>query len=213
MAVMTLFVKTFVGFFAVMDPVGAIPLLVFMTANNTTTEKHAMVRRATLTAFVVLAFFGLTQTWLFSFFGFTMGAFRVAGGLFLFVIAFEMLTARATGARQSDEECSEGESKTDISITPLAVPLLAGPATITAVVLAFAQAHGGSQHFAVSLALVLVCLASWFLLRGANRLQSFLGTSGTKVISRMMGLILGAMAVQFMAAGLIELFPVLGRGL
>ena len=209
---MTLFVKTFVGFFAVMDPVGAIPLFIAMTVSNTPAEKHAMIRRAILTALGVLAFFGLTQMWLFHFFGFTLGAFRVAGGLFLFFIAFEMITARPTGARQSDEERSEGESKTDISVTPLAVPLLAGPATVTAVVLAFAQAHSVSQHLVVSAALVLVCAATWVLLRGANRLQSLLGATGTKVISRMMGLVLGAMAVQFTAAGLIELFPVLGRG-
>lgn len=211
MALVTLFVKTFVGFFAVMDPIGAIPVFIAMTASNTLRERRHMVRRAAVTAFVVLAFFGITQMWLFRFFGFTMGAFRVAGGLFLFIIAFEMLTAHTTGARQSDEEKSEGVEKPDISITPLAVPLLAGPATIAGVVLAFGQARTLAQYLVVALALVAVCVSSWLILRGSDRVNAFLGTSGTKIVSRMMGLILAAMAVQFTAAGMIELFPVLGR--
>jgi multiple antibiotic resistance protein len=212
MALLALFVKTFAGFFAVMDPIGAVPVFIAMTMRNTDTERRSMVRRASVTALVVLAFFGATQMWLFGFFGFTMGAFRVAGGLFLFIIAFEMMTAHATGARQSSEEQSEGEEKTDVSITPLAVPLLAGPATITGVVLAFSQARGVAQHTAIALALVCVCVACWLVLRASTRVHAFLGTSGTKVISRMMGLILAAIAVQFAATGLGELFPVLGRG-
>jgi len=212
MTLLALFVKTFAGFYAIMDPVGSVPLFVAMTATNTEQERRAMVRRAILTAFGVLAFFGLTQMWLFRFFGFTMGAFRVAGGLFLFIIAFEMLTAKATGDRHSDEETSEGVSKHDVSITPLAVPLLAGPATITGVILAFGQARGPLQHVAVAVALVTVCAAAWLTLRASTRLNAWLGATGTKIISRMMGLILGAMAVQFTAEGLVELFPVLGKG-
>ncbi len=211
MTLLALFVKTFAGFFAIMDPVGAIPLFVAMTATNTEAERRAMVRRAIITAFSVLAFFAVTQMWLFRFFGFTMGAFRVAGGMFLFIIAFEMLTAKSTGDRNSVEETSEGVSKQDVSITPLAVPLLAGPATITGVILAVGQARGALQHLAVVVALVAVCAAAWLVLRASTRLNAWLGATGTKIIHRMMGLILGAMAVQFTAEGLIELFPVLAK--
>lgn len=212
MALVVLFLKTFVGLFAVMDPIGAVPVFIAMTGANSERERRIMVRRAVLTAFGVLVFFGITQTWLFQFFGFTMGAFRVAGGLFLFIIAFEMLTAHDTGARQTQEERTEGAAKTDISITPLAVPLLAGPATIAAVVLAFASAQTSSQYLFVTLALVGVCAATWFILRASTRLHGWLGTTGTKVVTRMMGLVLAAMAVQFTAVGLGELFPVLTRG-
>ncbi len=211
MALIALFIKTYVGFFAVMDPIGAIPVFIAMTTANTEVERHGMARRATVTAFLVLAFFGVTQMWLFRFFGFTMGAFRVAGGLFLFIIAFEMLTAHATGARETAEERTEGQEKPDISLTPLAVPLLAGPATITGVVLAFGQARGPLQTLSVTLALVGVCVSTWLLLRASTRINALLRTSGTKIASRMMGLILAAMAVQFAAAGLVELFPAWGR--
>jgi multiple antibiotic resistance protein len=209
MTAVVLFFKTFVGFFAVMDPIGTVPVFIVMTNTNSEIERHTMVRRAGLAAFLVLMFFGVTQMWLFDFFGFTMGAFRVAGGLFLFLIAFEMLTAHMTGAKHSAEETSEGVDKPDISITPLAVPLLAGPATIASVVLAFGQAKTPIQYLAVALAALMVCVASWLILRASTQIQKLLGMTGIKVVSRMMGLILAAMAIQFTANGLIELFPVL----
>ena len=209
MTLITLFFKTFVGFFAVMDPIGSIPVFVIMTDNNTEPERRSMVRRASITALGVLLFFGITQMWLFNFFGFTMGAFRVAGGLFLFLIAFEMLSAQFSGAKHTHEEQKEGVEKPDISITPLAVPLLAGPATIASVVLAFSQAEDFWQYVAVAVATVAVCVASWFILRASGRIQKLLGMTGIKVVSRMMGLILAAMAIQFVAAGLSELFPIL----
>ncbi len=213
MVLLTLFFKTFVGFFAVMDPIGVVPLFILMTQGNNEPERRGMVRRAALTAFLVLVFFGVTQMWLFSFFGFTMGAFRVAGGLFLFLIAFEMLSAHVTGAKQTAEERSEGVEKPDISIVPLAVPLLAGPATIASVVLAFGQADTTAEYVVVGLALLLVCLASALILAAAGHIHRLLGTTGINVISRMMGLLLAAMAIQFVANGLRELFPVLGSAL
>jgi multiple antibiotic resistance protein len=213
MALLTLFFKTFVGFFAVMDPIGVVPLFIVMTQNNTEPERRSMVRRAAIAAFFVLLFFGVTQMWLFGFFGFTMGAFRVAGGLFLFLIAFEMLSAHVTAAKQTEEEKSEGVEKPDISIAPLAVPLLAGPATIASVVLAFGQADTVLEYLVVGLAVLLVCAASWAILRVSGRIQKLLGTTGINVVSRMMGLLLAAMAIQFVANGLLELFPVLGRAL
>jgi len=209
MVYVSLFVTTFFGFFAVMDPIGAVPLFIVMTENNTEAERCQMTRRATVAALLVLLFFGITQMWLFSFFGFTMGAFRVAGGLFLFLIAFEMLTAHTTGAKQSEEEKSEGVEKTDISITPLAVPLLAGPATIASVVLAFGKAQNFIGTLTVTLAVVGVCVATYGILRISGRVQRLFGNTGIKVVSRMMGLILAAMAIQFAADGLAELFPAL----
>jgi multiple antibiotic resistance protein len=209
MILITLFLKTFVGFFAVMDPIGVIPVFIVMTTTNTERERALMARRSTVAALLVLLFFGVTQMWLFNFFGFTMGAFRVAGGLFLFLIAFEMMTAQLTGARQSEEEKSEGVEKPDISITPLAVPLLAGPATIASVVLAFSQAKSVSGLIAVGAATVAVAFVTWLILRGSGRIQKLLGTTGIKVVSRMMGLVLAAMAIQFVAEGLSELFPIL----
>ncbi len=209
MATLALFLKTFFAFLAVMDPIGAMPVFIGMTGANSERERRSMVMRAGIAAFVVLLFFGLTQMWLFRFFGFTMGAFRVAGGLLLFLIAFDMLSAHLTGARQSEEEEAEGAEKADISITPLAVPLLAGPATIASVMLAFGQARRPLDYIMVGSALVLVCVASWGILRASTRLTKLLGTTGIKVVSRMMGLILAAMAIQFVAEGLRDLFPVL----
>jgi len=211
MIALALFIKTFFGFFAVMDPIGAIPAFIGMTATNSELERRAMVLRASLAAFAVLFFFGLTQMWVFTFFGFTMGAFRVAGGLLLLLIAIDMMSAHLAGARQSEEEAAEGTEKADISITPLAVPLLAGPATIASVVLAFSLARGVVDYVAVCTALVLVCTASWAVLRVAGRLERLLGTTGIKVISRMMGLILASMAIQFVAEGLRDLFPILAH--
>jgi multiple antibiotic resistance protein len=212
METVTLFLETFAGFFAVMDPIGAVPVLIVITASNTNAERRRMVRRAAITAFLVLAFFGLTQLWLFRFFGFTMGAFRVAGGLFLFVVAFDMLTAQLTGARQTKEEEREGVEKADVSITPLAVPLLAGPAMITGVILALAQARALGERLVIGAAVLAVCVASWAVLRASDHIHRWLGATGIKVVSRMMGLLLAAMAVQFLAEGLIELFPVLRGG-
>jgi multiple antibiotic resistance protein len=205
------FFKTFASIFAVMDPVGAVPLIVALTAKNTEKERLAMIRRGVVTAFFVLMFFGLAQLWLFSLFGFTLGAFRVAGGLFLMLIAFEMLTAKTAGERQSTEERQEGLQKEDISITPLAIPLLAGPATITNVVLTFGNSSGLANTLLATGAVALVCLSSWVVLRAAPAINRLLGATGVKVVTRMMGLILAAMAVQFVADGVAHMFPILRR--
>lgn len=194
-----------------MDPIGAIPVFVIMTARHSPSEQNSIIHRALLTTLAVLAFFGFAHAWIFNFLGFTMGAFRAAGGFFLFFLAFEMLMTRSTWLRRNTSENEGGISKIDIAITPLAIPLLAGPATITAVVLAFSKAQGYMQNIIIAIALIMVCATTWVLLRIANRIHNYLGQSGTKVVTSMMGLILGAIAVQFMAEGLLELFPALGH--
>ncbi len=206
-AILFLFFKTFVGFLAVMDPVGAIPIVIGMTPHNTEEERRRMILRACIIACIVLLFFGATRMWLFSFFGFTLAAFKLAGGLVLLLLSFDMLNAKETTSKNSTAEENEGYAKADISITPLAIPLLSGPAMITTVILAFGDAPDATHTVIVLVATLAVCLASWLILRAGTAISHFLGATGIKIVTRTMGMLLASMSIQFCADGLLQLFP------
>lgn len=208
-AMILLLVKTVFSILAVMDPIGAIPIFIGITPHNTEDERRRMVTRACVVTCVVLLFFGFTRTWLFEFFGFTLGAFRLAGGLVLLILAFDMLNAKEAGSKNSTEEADEGYAKDDISITPLAIPLLAGPATITSVILGFGEAPDWQHSAVVWASIIVACIICWVTLSASSYLSRILGATGIKFVTRTMGMILASIAIQFCADGIKDLFPVI----
>jgi multiple antibiotic resistance protein len=193
--------------FFVVDPMGVVPIFVAMTRNDTEEKRAGMARRASWTAFFILTAFALTGTLLFKVLGITLGAFKVAGGILLLLTSIEMLRAQQARTRVTPEEEQEGTDKEDVAIFPLAIPLLAGPgsiATVTAL-----MGRGGHLIFMVPvvISIAITCYASYLMLRAAGRISRLFGVTGLTVMNRVIGLIIGAIAVQFVFDGLKDSFP------
>ncbi len=191
---------------AVLDPFLAVPIFLALTASRSAEARAALVRVVAITVFAVLAASALLGESILTLIGASLAAFRVGGGLVLLLMALAMLNARAGGLRQSREEAAELESGELQGVVPLAVPLLAGPGAISTTVIAAQK--GGAAHLAAVIACIaLVSLLTWVVLRGANAIGGRLGTTGLNVATRLLGLLLAALAIQTMAEGLKELFP------
>ena len=193
--------------FFVVDPMGAIPVFLAMTRNDHPQKRRDMALRASITAFFVLTTFAVAGTLIFKVFGVTLGAFKVAGGVLLLLTAIEMLRAQPQRTRVTPEEAQEGFEKEDVAIFPLAIPLLAGPGSIATVTALMGRA--GRKLFAVPviLSIAVTCIASYLMLVAADRIARFLGVTGLNVMNRVIGLIIGALAVQFMFDGVRDTFP------
>lgn len=203
------YARFFVTLTAVLDPFLAVPIFLALTAARSADERARLVRVVTITVFAVLAISGLVGEQLLHLVGASLPAFRVGGGLVLLLMALAMLNAQAGGVRQSQDEAKELQSGELSGVVPLAVPLLAGPGAISTTIIA-AQA-GGAMHFAALLVCILaVCALTWITLKLAGPIGAKLGTTGLNIATRLLGLLLAAIAVQSMAIGLKELFPVLG---
>ena len=187
--------------FFVVDPVGVVPIFIAMTHGDSGAEMRDTARRASLVAFGLLIFFALFGTVLFKVMGVSLAAFRVAGGVVLLITALDMLRARQSETRTSPGEAEEATEKEDVAIVPLALPLLAGPGAIATVMVLMSRAAGVVSVVAVVLSIAVTMAASYFLLRGATLVQRVLGQSGVAIFQRVMGLLLAAIAVQFIAEG------------
>ncbi len=191
---------------AVLDPFLAVPIFLTLTASHTPAARAALVRVVAITVFAVLAASALLGESILTLIGASLAAFRVGGGLVLLLMALAMLNARAGGLRQSREEAAELESGELQGVVPLAVPLLAGPGAISTTVIAAQK--GGAVHLAMVVACIAaVSLLTWAVLRGADAIGARLGTTGLNIATRLLGLLLAALAIQTMAEGLKELFP------
>lgn len=199
---------TFCAVFFVVDPFTAVPLFLTMTSGDDPRRKRATARKAALTVAVVLLVFAVAGGLIFQLFGISIGAFRVAGGLLLFLMAVDMLQAHRSHTRTSDVEVAEGTDMAETGIVPLGLPMLAGPGAIATVTVLMSSARGSAGKAAIVLACVIITsLITYAVLCGAARLARTLRTTGLHVLNRIMGLILAAVAVQFVATGLRELFP------
>jgi multiple antibiotic resistance protein len=178
-----------------------VPIFIAMTHGDSKEELRDTARRAALVAAALLVFFALFGTFLFKVVGVSLSAFRVAGGIVLLITALDMLRARQSETRTSPEEAQEATAKEDVAIVPLAIPLLAGPGAIATVMVLMSRAAGVVSVVAVVASIVVTMATSYFLLRGASLVQRFLGQSGVAILQRVMGLLLAAIAVQFIAEG------------
>ncbi len=187
----------FGSLFAIVDPIALVPAFVTMTARNSREAQIRMARVASAVAAGVMLLFVVTGHWIFKLLGVTMPAFQIAGSVLLFLIALDMLYAKRTAARETDEEVEAGTVKDDIAITPLAVPMLAGPGAISAVLILRSQAEDWTQHLALVGSIGVVCILSYVIFRfaalGVQRVNPLFVT----LTARLMGLLLAAVAVQF----------------
>lgn len=191
---------------AVLDPFFAVPIFLSFAAQRTAVQRAVLARVITVTVLAVLAGSALFGGPLLRVLGASLSAFRVGGGLVLLLMGLAMLNAQAGGVRQSPAEAEELEAGEVSGVVPLAVPLLAGPGAISTTIIA-AQAGGWLHRMLLVGCISLVCALLWTMLRLAPRIAPRMGTTGLNIATRLLGLVLTAIAIQTMAEGLLELFP------
>lgn len=191
---------TFTSVLFIVDPIAVVPSYLVVTRGETAAERAATARRACIAAALILIAFAIGGALIFQLFGITIAAFRIAGGLILWLVAMDMLRAQRT-TQESTPELVEGEIKEDTAITPLAMPMLAGPGAISTVMVLSAQAHTMPRKAIVYASILVTAFASWIVLRLAERLIERIGQTGIRVMTRIMGLLLAALAVQFVIGG------------
>lgn len=187
---------------AIINPLGAVPLYLALTATYTKPQRRRTLVRALVTALLVLLAFATLGSAILSFFGITTYAFKIAGGIIFFGIGWDMLQARRSRVKTTEEEELEGTAKEDVGIIPLGLPTLAGPGAITTIVALMGQATDVPQMSMVYIALVLVLLTSWAILGAAPAVLRWSGQTGLNVMTRIMGLLVTVIGVQFVLDGL-----------
>jgi len=190
--------------FFLVDPFAVIPMFLAMTSDVPHAERRSMAKRASLTCGILLSLFAAVGSLIFKAFGITLPAFKIAGGIILLQIGLDMLQARQSATRSTPEETEEGAAKADASIIPLGMPMLAGPGAISTVMVLVGQSHELWQHVAIYATIVFTSFISYLVLAGADRVRRYMGETGIRILTRLMGLLLVALAVQFVANGLVD---------
>jgi multiple antibiotic resistance protein len=196
---------TFTSILFLVDPIAVVPTFLAITQGETVDRRRATARRACVAATILLLVFAIAGNLIFRAFGITLPAFRIAGGAILWLVAMDMLRGERR-TQESPAEIDEGRLKEDVAFTPLAMPLLAGPGAISTVMVLAAQARTPARAAVVYVSVVLTLFISWILLRVSDRVMSRFGQTGIRVTMRIMGLMLAAVAAQFVITGVREAF-------
>jgi multiple antibiotic resistance protein len=194
---------TFTSVLFIVDPIAVIPTYLVITSGETPRERSQTAFRACLAAGILMAVFAMAGQLILQTFGITLPAFRIAGGFILWLVAMDMLRGQRS-TQETTAEVVEGQEKEDVSITPLAVPMLAGPGAISTVMVLSGQARTPAESAIVYLSIALTAVACWMTLRLSERLLVRLGRTGIRIVTRLMGLLLAAVAVQFVINGVSE---------
>ncbi|HXU83365.1 MAG TPA: NAAT family transporter [Polyangia bacterium] len=205
--VLSFALSTITTLFLVVDPPAAVPMFLSMTGSDPPEHKRRTARRAALATGITLTAFAALGTTIFTILGISLGAFRIAGGLLLFLLAVDMLRAQRSRQRTSPEEEAEGLDRPDVSVFPLAIPMLAGPGATSTVMVLVSRATAAWHYAVVLVAIAATSVACYFLLRSALLVERRLGQTGMNVLQRVMGLILAATAVQFVVDGIAAVMP------
>lgn len=200
---MNTFLVAFATLFATVGVADIAFIFAALTKDNTAAERRVLATRGVLVAFVILVFFAILGDDILGLFGITIPALRTAGGILLLLISIDMVFARHSGGTgTTDEEEKEARQSQDISVFPLAMPLMAGPGAISAVILLITSTETQLDFWLVMLALVVIMLLAWLTLLIAIPIQRLLGLTGLSVVSRVVGILLSALAVQFVFDGI-----------
>jgi multiple antibiotic resistance protein len=190
--------------FIIMDPIALIPAFLAMTPADSPQDRTRMAALAASVSAGILLFFAIMGEKIFRLFGITLSSFKIAGSIVLLLIALDMLKARRSPVQETREEKDAGMAKEDIAITPLAVPMLAGPGAISTAILLRAQAQGWAQEVALLVCIVIVSFLCYVILRLAAHGVGWISPIAMRIATRIMGLLLAAVAVQFTLDALAE---------
>ncbi len=201
--------KTFISLLALVNPLGAIPFFISFTATNSRRERQKIIRVASLTVALVIAFTTLLGQQVINFFGISVNSFQVGGGIIMLLMAISMINAQPGGTKTTPEEAVEGELKENIAVVPLAIPLLTGPGTISTVIIYSDKADSYLQRFNLIGSGIAIAILVFFALSAADPISRVLGRTGINVATRLMGLMLAALGVELIVDGLTALIPAL----
>jgi multiple antibiotic resistance protein len=193
--------------FVIINPLLVTSVFLTLTGGYPPESKRRVAARTSLIAFAVLLAFAISGSLLFKFFSITIGAFQIAGGFILFSVALGMLHAQAPRTQHTPEELHEAMSRDDIAVVPLAIPIVSGPGAITTVIVLASEVRGAPGMIVLVAALVISIATVWVMLLNASRIGRFLGPSGLNIATRLMGLILATVAVQFVIHGVESVLP------
>jgi multiple antibiotic resistance protein len=207
-------VLAFSSIFFLVDPLAAIPSFLAITRSADPVRRRRMARKGAVTCAIVLGGFALAGQLIFRMFGITLAAFEIAGGLILLLIGLDMLEARRSPTQETQGDTAEAATKEDAGIVPLGIPMLAGPGAISSVMVLVGQAPTlwGWQMAAILGSIAITALITYFVLAGAGRVRGVLGETGIRILVRIMGLLLVALAMQYFVNGLTDLGMIPRRG-
>lgn len=200
----------FTSFFTLINPLGAMPIFMTMTAELSPAERVRTARKATIVSFLTILFFAFTGQLLFKFFGISVNSLRVVGGVIFFMMGMDMLQARLTRVKLAENEVKKYVN--DISITPLAIPMICGPGAITNAIILMQDASTFDKKLILVASILLVILITFLVLYSSSKIIKALGETGNNVLMRLMGLIVMVIAVEFFFAGIKPIvLEILGR--
>ena len=200
------YITGFVSLFVIIDPIGLIPLFASLTQGQTTHARLKIGLRAVSISFAILTLFGLLGDDVLTFLGISMPAFRIAGGMLLFLTALEMLFAKRSKRREENTSASDFDSHEDPSVFPLATPLIAGPGSMTTMILLVDQTSSFTEVFVIELVMLLVLAIALAFFAITSTLEQLLGPTGINVVTKIMGMLLAALSVQFVLDGITAKF-------
>lgn len=203
----TYLLKITVALLAIVNPIGSLPIFISATDGWSKPDRAKTVRTVALTVFIVLSLAAFIGDGILSFFGISIPSFQVGGGILIMLISISMMHGKQGGTRQTAEEAQSMAEREVIAIVPLSIPLLAGPGAISSMILSAQQQPSLLGHLSLVIPVLLVSTVIWLVLKLSDNITQQLGTIGINIITRLMGLILAAMAVEFIAHGLTGLFP------
>ncbi len=192
----------FTSFFTIINPLGTMPIFMTMTASLSKQRRKQTAKKATLVAFFTILAFSFSGQILFNFFGISVNSFRIVGGFIFFIMGWDMLQARLGTIKHTDDEGKIDAYVEDISITPLAIPMICGPGAITNAIILMEDAQEVSQKIVLISVIAFVIFLTYLILVGASKITDKLGETGNKVMMRLMGLIVMVIAVEFFFSGL-----------
>jgi multiple antibiotic resistance protein len=190
----------FTSFFSLINPLGTMPIFMTMTSSLSHHERNTIARRALIVAFITLIVFAFMGQILFNFFGISVDSMRIVGGIIFFSVGYDMLQARLVRTQVDEEDKKKYIS--DISITPLAIPIICGPGAITNAIVLMQDAHSIERKIILVSAILVICFITYLVLIGSTRIIHLLGETGNKIMMRLMGLIVMVIAVEFFFSGL-----------
>ncbi len=192
--------------FTLINPIGISPILIIMTERFPERKRIEIAKKGSLTAFITLILFSILGSVIFNFFGITIEAFQIMGGILFFRNGMRMLDSKIGRSRTTPAEQEESEESDDIAISPIGIPLIAGPGAITAAMLLSSQTPQLYSYFTIISSIFFVLSLVYIILRNGNFLLKLLGTTGIRIIQRLMGLILMVIAVQFVINGVLSIY-------
>ena len=202
--------KIFIALIALVNPLGVLPMFISLTQDFDSAQKQRAIRTAAFTVVAVITTCALLGEQIIKFFGISTASLQVAGGLLILLMSLSMLNAQPSGAKTTAEERDEAEHKDTIGVVPLGIPLLTGPGAMSTVIVLAGKSHHASDYIALIGSGVVIAALVWLTLQMAEPIARVMGRTGINIATRIMGLLVAAVAVEFIVDGLVVMMPVLG---